>query len=68
MRKNKTFTWFRKKHKLNIKQTKKAIFFFEKILLIKNKATNKKKYIFLLTVKTLICQNYLSEALLKYLL
>ena len=47
---------------------KTSTFIFEKVLIIKHKAKIKKKNnCRLITIKTLINQNYLSKALLKYL-
>ena len=46
---------------------KKQQFFLEKNLLIKIKLEMKKKNFWLTTIKILIYQNYLSEALLMYL-
>ena len=50
-------------NKIFNKRNKKTFFFFEKVLLSKHKATNKKNF-YLFTIKTLIHQNYLSEALM----
>ena len=47
---------------------KTSTFIFEKVLIIKHKATiEKKNNCRLITIKTLINQNHLRKALLKYL-